>query len=115
MKSQQVAGTPLEHAPAPTTPNRPTPNGMAARFAESPSYLPPRVHRFDDGEPLTLENLVSGHVIAIDGRWWDVLGCTSVNRWVSVDTTGPKLTAHESTPVHLAWREPDREPVATWV
>lgn len=92
----------------------PTPNGMVARFAELPPYLPRNVHRFDDG-PLVLANLLSGHVIAIDERWWDVLGCTSVNGWVTVDTAGPKPTAHESTPVHLAWREPVREPVATRV
>jgi hypothetical protein len=112
MKSQQVAEGSATHASASTLTENPTPNGVIARFAELPPYLQPRVYRFEDGAH-TLENLVSGHVIAIDGRWWDVLGCTSVNRWVSVDTTGPKLTAHETTPVHLAWREPDREPVAT--
>ncbi len=90
----------------------PTSQGIVARFTALPSYLPRGVHRFDTDEPLTLGNLVSGHVLAIDGRWWDVLGCTSVNRWVSMDTTGPKLTAHEGTPVHLAWREPVSEPVA---
>jgi hypothetical protein len=63
----------------------------------------------------TLENLVTGHIIAIDDRWWDVLGCTSVNGWVTVDTLGPKLTAHQGTPVHLAWREPDPGLVASGV
>jgi hypothetical protein len=91
------------------------PRGIVARFAVQPPYLPRDIHRFDASEPLTLENLISGHAIAIDGRWWDVLGCTSVNGWVSMHTTGPKLTAHESTPVHLAWREPASEPVATRV
>jgi hypothetical protein len=90
----------------------PTPQGIVARFAALPSYLPRGFHRFDTDEPLTLGSLVSGHVIAIDARWWDVLGCTSVNRWVSMDTTGPKLTAHESTPVHLVWREPVSESLA---
>jgi transposase InsO family protein len=93
----------------------PTPQRVTARFAALPAYLPRNVHRFDDSEALTLENLISGHVIAIDGRWWDVLGCTSANRWVSVDTTGPKMTAHETTPVYLARREPVSEPVATGV
>ncbi|MBS2549646.1 hypothetical protein KGQ19_22540 [Catenulispora sp. NL8] len=91
----------------------PTPHGILARFTELPPYLPRGLYEFDD--PQTLGDLASGQAIAIDRRWYDVLGCTSVNGWVSVDTTGPKLTAHETTPVHLAWREPDREPVATWV
>lgn len=91
--------------------DNPTLQEITARFAVLPSYMPRNVHRFDDGRHI-LENLVSGHVIAIDGRWWDVLGCTSVNGWVTVDTAGPKPTAHESTRVHLAWREPARESVA---
>ena len=100
-----------DEPPATITTDNPTPHGVAARFATLPPYLPRNVHRFEDGG-LALENIVSGHLIAIDGRWWDVLGCTSVNGWVSVDTAGPKLTAHERTPVHLAWREPVGEPVA---
>jgi hypothetical protein len=89
----------------------PTPNGILARFTELPPYLPRGLYEFD--EPQTLGDLASGHAIAIDGRWWDVLGCTSVNQWVSIDTPGPRLTAHESTPAHLAWREPVSEPVAS--
>lgn len=95
-----------------TETGNPTPQGIVARFAELPSYLPPHVMRFDEGEHV-LGSLLSGNVIAIEGRWWDVLGCTSVNGWVTVDTPGPRLTAHESTPVHLAWREPVSEPVAS--
>ena len=93
------------------TRNTTTPHGTVARFTALPSYLPRGMHRFDTNELLTLGSLISGHVVAIDGRWWDVLGCTSVNGWVSMDTTGPRLTAHESTPVHLAWREPVGESV----
>jgi hypothetical protein len=80
-------------------------------FAEEPSYLPLHTQRLPDG--LTLGNVTSGDLIAYDGRWYPVLGCTSVNGWVTVDRSGAtKLTAPESTPVYLARREPVREPAA---
>jgi hypothetical protein len=113
MNSQQVAGTPLEHASASTTPNNPTPPGIVARFAELPSYLPPRVVRLPDG--LKLGNIDSGDLIAVNGRWTTVLRCSLVNHWVTLhlDMVGQRpLTAHESTSVHLARRERSRVPAA---
>jgi hypothetical protein len=70
--------------------------------------------RLPDG--LTLAAVMSGDLIAVDGRWFTVVGCVSVNGWVTVERAGgPKVTAHESAPVHLARRESAYEPVATGV
>jgi hypothetical protein len=90
----------------------PTPRRVLVLFAEEPSYLPVRTARLPGG--LTLGEVTSGDLIGVEGRWYPVLGCTSVNGWVTVDRSGAtNVTAHESTPVHLARREPASEPVAS--
>jgi hypothetical protein len=101
-------------ASAPRSDENPTPRRVLVLFAEEPSYLPVRTIRLPDG--LTLGEVTSGDLIGVEGRWYPVLGCTSVNGWVTVDRSGAtNVTAHESTPVYLARREADREPVATRV
>ncbi|GAA2061046.1 hypothetical protein GCM10009839_84950 [Catenulispora yoronensis] len=103
MKSQQAAGVSQEGSPGSATPGSPTPLRVLSRLAVLPSYPPPKAQPLGDG--IRLKNLISGDMIAIDGRWWDVLRCTSMNRWVTVQTPGPKITAHEASLVHLARKE----------
>lgn len=57
-----------------------------------------------DGGDITVGLLNSGDAIGIDGRWCPVVGCTSVNGWVTVETAYgyPGVTAFMDVPIHLA-------------
>lgn len=96
------------------TPN-PTPARVLAQLATLPDFIPVRHDRLP--EELDLGAVISGDLIALNGRWTQVLGCTCVNGWVTVETPQgtPNITAHESTRAHFArkWREPAGE-LATW-
>ncbi|WP_194925599.1 hypothetical protein [Catenulispora pinisilvae] len=65
------------------------------------------------GEDVTMSLLNSGDAIGIDGRWCPVVGCTSINGWVTVETAYgyPVVTAFMDARVHLA-RVIDAEGVA---
>src|SRR5258708_6202701 len=77
----------------------------AAALAELPAYLPPRAVRQPNG--LTLGDVDKGDLIAVEGRWATILGCTCVNGWVTLrlNTDRGQLTAHKSKPVHLARKD----------
>jgi hypothetical protein len=84
-----------------------SPRGALARLAAEPAYLLPRTARLPRG--LRLGEVVSGDLIAVNGRWTVIRGCTSVNGWVTLDLGPvPGLTAHETADVHSARREASR-------
>jgi len=90
-----------------------TPAGIVAQLVPDPGEAPEGCTRLI-GDDVTIGLLVSGDWLGIDGRWCLVVGCTSVNSWVSVDTAygHPSLpgAAYMDVGVHLA-RDIDLEGV----
>jgi len=82
---------------------RPTPAGLVARLARDPGAPPVGLTVFPDA---TLGSLITGDAIGIDGRWYSVQRCTSVNGWVSAETPPycPPAEGYCDVPIHLARR-----------
>lgn len=81
-----------------------TPQGTIARLAVRPQYRPPLVtDEYDLPEGPTAIGLVRrGCYIAVDGRWYSVLGCTQKDDKVQVHTFLLMIEAHQETPCYLA-------------
>lgn len=81
----------------------PTPARILAQLNEDPGP-PPVGFTVMTGDDVILSLVNRGDVIGIDGRWCPVVGCMSVNGWVSVETAYgyPGVTAYMDARVHLA-------------
>jgi len=83
----------------------PTPARILARLAPDPGEVPEGYTPLI-GDDVTIGLLLTGDWLGIDGRWCLVVGCTSVNGWVSVDTAHghPSLpgAVYLDASVHLA-------------
>ena len=90
----------------------PTPARIVAQLAPDPGEVP-EGYTVITGEDVTLGLIKSGDWLGIDGRWCLVVGCTSVNGWVTVETAYgyPSISAaFMDARVHLA-RDVDLEGV----
>lgn len=83
--------------------NGPTPVRILSQLVQDPGAAP-FGFTVMAGEDITMGLLNSGDRIGIDGRWCPVVGCTSVNGWVTVETAFgyPSLTAFMDVRIHLA-------------
>lgn len=90
----------------------PTPVHILAQLHQDPGP-PPVGFTVMTGEDIAMGLLNSGDAIGIDGRWCPVVGCTSINGWVTVETAYgyPGVTAFMDVRIHLA-RVIDAEGVA---
>ncbi|WP_194893485.1 hypothetical protein [Catenulispora pinisilvae] len=81
----------------------PTPVRILAQLTRDPGPGPVGFTVMS-GEDVTIGLLNSGDAIGIDGRWCPVVGCTSVNGWVTVETAFgyPVVTAFMDAPILLA-------------
>lgn len=82
-----------------------TPARIIAQLAPDPDEAPEGYTPLI-GDDVTIGLLLTGDWLGIDGRWCLVVGCTSVNGWVSVDTAHghPSLpgAVYRDASVHLA-------------